>query len=288
MGILNVGHDSVADGRLLGDLHERVNAGIDLVRDGATIVDVGAISGRTDTPTISERREIDLVAPVVAELSGAGVAVSVDTWRPRVVEAVLEAGAALINDISGLADTAVARLAAQAGAGLVIMHTRAAPKQVLFPGYADPVQDVLERLRRGIDRACSEGLDIEQIVLDPGLDYSKTPQESIEVLRRLGELAALGRPLLLAVSRKYFIGMISGRPPERRLGGTLAAIAFGLRQGAHILRVHDVAEVAEFLLVAEALNGSGRVAMRGDPDDESLKWIAPKRPGQVGARCAEQ
>lgn len=277
MGILNVGHDSVADGRLLADLNARVRVGMALVRDGAEIVDVGAVSGRTDTPPISEQREIELVAPVVAELARAGVTVSVDTWRPRVVEAVLQAGAAMINDVSGLADVAVARLVAQAGAGLVVMHTRAPPKEAFFPGYEDPMADVIAHLRRRVDLACANGVDHEQIVLDPGLDYSKTPQESVEVLRRLAELGSLRRPVLLAVSRKYFIGMISGRAPEQRLGGTLAAVAFGLERGAHIVRVHDVAEVVEFLQVTRALRATGPVTMRGDPGDESLKWIAPKR-----------
>lgn len=300
MGILNCGSDSVADGRLLPDTAARVRRGTELAAAGAQVVDVGAISGRTDTPTLSEAEEIALVEPVVralasggtdAVLSGsgparplpeaalppAGVTVSVDTWRPAVVEAVLEAGAAIINDVSGLADPAVARLAACHGAGLVIMHTRAAPKRRSFPGYDDPVADVISFLSERIETALHEGVRPEQIILDPGLDYTKTPQESVEVLRRLDELQSFGRPILLAVSRKYFLGMITGRPPELRLPATLAAIQFGISRGAAILRVHDVGEVAEFLSVALALSGDGEVAMRGDGRDQGLMWIGPKQ-----------
>jgi dihydropteroate synthase len=300
MGILNCGNDSVADGTLLADTAARVRRGAELVAAGAQIVDVGAISGRTDTPALSEAEEIALVQPVVralaargtdAVLSGSGpagplpepaapmarITVSVDTWRPAVVEAVLEAGASIINDVSGLADPAVASLAARYGAGLVIMHTRAAPKERAFPGYDDPVGDVMSFLSERIEIALQAGVRAEQIILDPGLDYAKTPQESVEVLRRLDELQTFGRPILLAVSRKYFLGMITGRPPERRLPATLAAIQFGLDRGAAILRVHDVADVAEFLSVALALPGEEQVAMQGDERDQGLMWIAPNR-----------
>jgi dihydropteroate synthase len=300
MGILNCGNDSVADGMLLADTDARVRRGTELVAAGAQIVDVGAISGRTDTPALSEAQEIALVAPVVRALArggtdpvlsgsgpagplpepappGAGITVSVDTWRPAVVEAVLQAGAAIINDVSGLADPAVASLAADYGAGLVIMHTRATPKERAFPGYEDPVGDVISFLSERIETALAAGVRAEQIILDPGLDYTKTPQESVEVLRRLDELQTFGRPILLAVSRKYFLGMITGKPPEQRLPATLAAIQFGLDRGAAILRVHDVGEVAEFLSVAVALAGEERIAMQGGGHDQGLMWIAPKQ-----------
>jgi dihydropteroate synthase len=223
---------------------------------------------------LSEAEEIALIEPVVRAL--AGTTVSVDTWRPAVVEAVLEAGAAIVNDVSGLADPEVANLAARHGAGLVIMHTRAAPKERAFPGYESPVDDVISFLSERIESALQAGVRPEQIILDPGLDYTKTPHETIEVLRGLDELQSFGRPILLAVSRKYFLGMITGRPPEYRLPATLAAIQFGISRGAAILRVHDVAEVAEFLRVARALPGEDPVALTGDPHDRGLMWIAPK------------
>jgi dihydropteroate synthase len=156
------------------------------------------------------------------------------------------------------------------------MHTRAAPKTACFPGYEDPVADVIEFLDKRIGLAVAAGVDREQIVVDPGLDYAKTPRESIEVLRKLVDLQRFNRPILLAVSRKYFIGMLTGRGPEQRLAGTLAALDFGVRAGAHILRVHDVAEVVDFLTVRAALHGEGPVELRGDRDDDTLKWLPPR------------
>lgn len=276
MGILNIGSDSVADSRHLVGVPQQVARGLELAAAGAQIVDIGVLSGRTDTEPIPVAEEAARFTPVVRELASAGVIVSVDTWRAGAIDAALAAGAHLINDTSGLADPAVASLAADTGAGLVVMHTRAAPKQVNFPGYDDPVEDVLALLRERIELALSLGVGFDQIVVDPGLDYAKAPRESIEVLRRLEELAVLARPILLAVSRKYFIGMLADAPPEERLAGTIAALEFGVSAGAQIVRVHDVAEVVQYLRLRCALHGDGAATMLGRRDDERLKWIAPK------------
>ncbi len=276
MGILNIGRDSVADSRTFESLEQQVLRGLDLAAAGAGIVDVGVLSGRTDTAPVSIDREIDQLCPVVKALSEAGVLVSIDTWRAETIAAAVEAGAALINDTSGLLDPAVAEIAASSGAGLVVMHTRAKPKQVKFPSYEDPVLDVLEFLRERVKLATDRGVAHEQILLDPGLDYAKAPLESIEVLRHLGELAVLQRPILLAVSRKYFIGMLADALPEDRLAGTIAALEFGVSAGAQIVRVHDVAEVSQYLRLRAALHGHGQVDMLGERDDDRLKWIAPK------------
>jgi dihydropteroate synthase len=203
--------------------------------------------------------------------------VSVDTWRAGVAEAAIAAGAALINDVGGLVDERLADVVAAAGAGLVVMHTRAAPKQAHFPGYEDVTAEILAFLEQRMELALSRGVAREQIIVDPGLDYAKTPQESIEALRHLGELRQLDRPILLAVSRKYFIGMLSGAQPDERLAGTLAAIEYGIDAGAHVVRVHDVAQVAEFLRVRCALRSDDTAQLDGNPDDESLKWLAPKK-----------
>ena len=276
MGILNIGSDSVADSSTLADTDEQIQRGLDLAQAGAGIVDIGVLSGRTDTAPISVEAEIDRLCPVVQALAGQGVIVSIDTWRTETIAAALDAGAALINDTSGLLDPAVADLAAESGAGLVVMHTRAAPKQVNFPAYADPVLDVLEFLRERITLATERGVNPEQIVIDPGIDYAKAPSESVEVLRHMGELGVLGRPILLAVSRKYFIGMLADALPEDRLAGTIAALEFGVSAGARIVRVHDVAHVSQYLRLRAALHGDGEVDMLGRRDDERLKWIAPK------------
>lgn len=276
MGIVNIGHDSVADGRSLRTLDEQREFALRQHEDGAHIVDIGVQSGRTDTPVISEAEEIERLLPLVSSLAEEGIVVSVDLWRAGVADAAVAAGASLINDVSGLADAGIADVAVRTGAGLVVMHTRADPKVAHFPGYEDPMADVIGFLGERIEQATTAGVEREQIVVDPGLDYAKTPQESIEVLRRLGELQSLHLPILLAVSRKYFIGMLTGKGPEKRLAGTLAAVDFGVCAGAHIVRVHDVAEVTDFLALRAALRGDGPVELRGDPDDDALKWIAPK------------
>lgn len=276
MGILNIGRDSVADSTTFEGFEQRLQRGLDLVGAGAGIIDIGVLSGRTDTEPISVQAEIEQLCPLVQALSAAGVLVSIDTWRAETIAAAVDAGAALINDTSGLLDPTVAEIAASTGAGLVLMHTRAAPKQRHFPTYEDPVRDVLEFLRERITVATDRGVAFEQLLLDPGLDYAKAPQESIEVLRHLDDLAALERPILLAVSRKYFIGMLSGALPEDRLAGTIAALEFGVSAGAQIVRVHDVAQVSQYLRLRRALHGDGEAEMLGQRDDDRLKWIAPK------------
>jgi dihydropteroate synthase len=276
MGILNIGRDSVADSRRFESLEQQLQRGFELVAAGAGIIDIGVLSGRTDTAPISVEQEIEQLCPLVRALADAGVLVSIDTWRAETIAAAVAAGAALINDTSGLLDPTVADIAASSGAGLVLMHTRAAPKQVNFPSYEDPVLDVLQFLRERVAIATDHGVAGDQILLDPGLDYAKAPQESIEVLRRLSELAVLERPILLAVSRKYFIGMLTDALPEERLAGTIAALEFGVSVGAQIVRVHDVAQVSQYLRLRKALHGDGEVALLGRRDDDRLKWIAPK------------
>jgi dihydropteroate synthase len=276
MGIVNVGEDSVADSLRLWTLEDQLRAARGQVAAGADIVDVGAQSGRTDTAAMPVRREIDLLTPLIRALAAEGVPVSVDTWRAEVAAAAVDAGAAIINDVSGLADPDVAALAASSGAALVLTHTRAAPKTERFPSYEDPLADVAAMLERLIASALTAGVGEEQLILDPGLDFAKTPRESIEVLRRLRELDRLQRPLLLAVSRKYFLGMLTGRGPLDRLAGTLAAIGFGVDAGASIVRVHDVAETVDYLAVRSALASRDAPELAGDPHDETLKWLPPK------------
>lgn len=276
MGIVNIGDDSVADGRTLRTLDAQLEFALRQSEDGARIIDIGVQSGRTDTAIISEEEEIQRLIPLVAKLAKEGVIVSVDVWRARVAQAAVEAGAAVINDVSGLADPALAEIAAPAGAALVVMHTRAAPKVEHFPGYGDPMADVIELLEERIELAERHGVEREQVIVNPGLDYAKTPEESIEVLRRLAELRRFDRPILLAVSRKYFIGMLTGKGPEKRLAGTLAAVQFGVDAGAQIVRVHDVAEVVEFLRTRAALGEDTPPELRGDAEDEALKWLPPR------------
>jgi dihydropteroate synthase len=192
--------------------------------------------------------------------------VSVDTWRAPVARAALGAGAAMINDVSGLSDYGLAAECAERGAALVITHTRSAPKTKAFPRYDDVVRDVCEFLGERVTAARSAGVDEEAIVLDPGIDLAKSPAESIEVLRRLPEIAALGHPLLLAVSRKDFVGALTDRPPSARDAGTLAAVGAAVAGGARIVRVHDVAGARDYLLVHDALESGADGALELAPE----------------------
>jgi dihydropteroate synthase len=199
------------------------------------------------------------VVPLVERLASDGVLVSVDTFKPEVARAALDAGAAMINDVSGLLDPELADACADAQAALVVMHTRARPKEKTFLDYQDPTEDVLTFLRERIALAAERGVHDEQIVVDPGPDFAKTPAQTVEVLRNLPALRELGRPILLAVSRKDFVGALTGRRPRDRLAGSLAAIGEGVDAGAAILRVHEVAEVRDFLTVRGALRGEANV-----------------------------
>jgi dihydropteroate synthase len=194
-----------------------------------------------------------------------GALVSVDTYKPAVAEAAIAAGAVIVNDVSGLRDAGLAKVCADTGAALVLMHTVAAPKtKVLDHSYEDIGAEVATFLRERIEQAEAEGVAAEQIVVDPGPDFGKRPAQSVTALQRLDLLHELGHPLLLAVSRKDFVGAITGRPPRERLAGTLAALAFGDDAGAHIRRVHDVREARDFLDVLETLRGER------DLDDATL------------------
>jgi dihydropteroate synthase len=275
MGIVNAGPDSFSDRRRLTSLDAQVEHAMALVADGAAIIDVGGESGVTYTGVTAAEVEAERVVPLVAALAREGVTVSVDTWKPEVAEAAVAAGAAILNDVSGLRDERLADIAAASGAALVVMHTRAAPKEERFPDYGgDVVGDVLAFLEERIAAARARGVALEQLVLDPGPDFAKTPQESVEVLRALPRLTAFGRPVLYACSRKFYVGAICGRPPDARLAGTLAAVAHGVEAGAAILRLHDVREAADFLRVRSVMAGEAEVGAF-DAEDDALKWIRP-------------
>jgi dihydropteroate synthase len=259
MGIVNASPDSFSDAGAYPDLDARVRRARELLDAGADIIDVGGESGITRRPAVAVAEELERVVPLVERIAGElGALVSVDTYKPAVAEAAIAAGAALVNDVSGLRDPELAAVCARTGAALVLMHTRAAPKQRLQdPGlYDDVVADVVAFLGERMEVARAQGVRDEQLILDPGPDFAKTPAQTIVLLRRLEELHALGRPLLLAVSRKDFVGALTGRGPRERLAGTLAAIGHGVDAGAHVLRVHDVPQAADFLAVRAALSGA--------------------------------
>jgi dihydropteroate synthase len=256
MGIVNATPDSFSDRQGTKSLDELAAQARRLAEAGAAILDVGGESGRTDREAVPAEEEIERVVPLVALLAGEGLTVSVDTWREPVARAALEAGATMVNDVSALSDPGVADACAAAGASLVITHTRVPPKVKGFPAYDDVVADVIVLLGERAADAERRGVARERIVFDPGIDLGKTPAESIALLRRLPELAVLGGPLLVAVSRKDFVGALIGRSPAARDAGTLAAVDRAAEGGASILRVHDVAAVRDYLLVRAALRGA--------------------------------
>jgi dihydropteroate synthase len=273
MGIVNATPDSFSDAQRPKPLDELVARAEQLSAEGAELIDVGGESGRTDRPAVPAAEELARVVPLVERLAGAGLTVSVDTWRSPVARAALAAGAAMVNDVSGLSDPEIADACAEFGAALVVTHTRTPPKRRAYPGYDDVVDDVIGLLAERAAEARLRGVADAQLVLDPGVDLAKTPAESVAVLRRLREVRALGRPLLLALSRKDFIGAITERPPADRLAGTLAAVG-ELAEPGSILRVHEVAATRDYLAVRGALRGERDVppemrlaeALRREPE----------------------
>jgi dihydropteroate synthase len=258
MGVLNASPDSFSDA---GDHPDLLARAAELVAEGASIIDVGGESAVGGRPPVPASEEAARVLPVISALAGDAL-VSVDTYKPEVAEAAIAAGASMINDVSGLRDERLAEVCARTGAALVLMHTRVAPKGTLLSpdAYDDVVADVVGFLRERMDVALAAGVAEEQIVLDPGPDFAKTPAQTVAVLRHLDALSALGRPLLLAISRKDFLGAITGRGPRGRGPATLAAVEFSVRAGASILRVHDVAAAADFLAVRAVLSGERELA----------------------------
>jgi dihydropteroate synthase len=262
MGIVNASPDSFSDGARYGTLDARLRLARELLAAGADIIDIGGESASTDNLPAGVDEELARVVPLIERVAGElGATVSVDTYKPQVALAAVAAGARIVNDVSGLRDPGLAEVCAATGAALVVMHTRAAPRQRLQDPdlYGDITGEVLAFLRERIALATAIGVAPEQIVVDPGPDFAKTPAQTIRLLAGLERLQELGRPLLLAISRKDFIGALTARAPRERLAGTLAALAHGVDAGAHIFRLHDVAAATDFLTVRAALSGELQV-----------------------------
>jgi dihydropteroate synthase len=260
MGIVNASPDSFSDGGRRPDLDSQAQLAEELLAAGADIVDIGGESATTGRPAVAVEQEIERVAPLIERVAGAlGAVVSVDTYKPAVARAAIAAGACIVNDVSGLRDPELAAVCAESGAALVVMHTRAAPRERLQDPdlYEDIVAEVLDFLRERIAMAIAAGVESQQLIVDPGPDFAKTPAQTIRLLVEVERLHELGRPLLMAISRKDFVGALTARAPRERLAGTLAALAYGVDAGAHIFRVHDVAAARDFLAVRAALGGVG-------------------------------
>lgn len=258
MGIVNRTQDSFFDEGRTWRLEQAVAAGLRAAEEGADIVDVGGVKFAPGDP-LDPAEEAARVVPVIErlrrELPGE-VLLSVDTFHASVARAALEVGADLINDTTGLSDPRMAEEVARAGASLVLTHSVAEPRRPFpRPRYEDVVEEVRDFLAARLERALEAGIARERIVLDPGPDLNKNTQQTLEVLRDWGEYAALGLPLLAALSRKDFVGESLGLPKEERLAGSLAAAAWTIRLGARVLRVHDVRETVRMVRMLEVLAG---------------------------------
>lgn len=256
MGIVNVTPDSFSDGGRYLDAQAAVAHGLALEAEGAGILDVGGESTRPGAEPVTADEELRRVLPVVAGLraAGAAAAISVDTTKASVAAGALAAGASIVNDVSALrGDRELAGVVAEHGAGLCLMHMRGEPRTMQRdPRYDDVVAEVAAFLEERMRFAVARGIAEERIVLDPGIGFGKTAEHNLALLRRLDELAALGRPVLVGTSRKSFLGRLTGRDVEGRLAATIASNVVALERGARIFRVHDVAPVRDALTVAAA------------------------------------
>jgi dihydropteroate synthase len=256
MGVINATPDSFFDAGVHAEPEAAVAYGLQLAEEGADILDIGGESSRPGSDAVPAEEELRRVLPVVRGLRARTRALlSVDTTKFEVAEAVLAAGADLINDISAFRlDTRLLKLVADAGAGLVLMHMQGTPKTMqIQPVYDDVVAEVRAFLGERMIVAQAYGVPAESIILDPGIGFGKRVEDNLALLNAVDSLADLGRPVLLGVSRKAFIGKILNAPPQDRLEGTIGAAVVGLVRGAHILRVHDVRSVGRAARVADAI-----------------------------------
>lgn len=259
MGIVNVTPDSFSDGGRWAEIDAAIAHGARLAAEGASIIDVGGESTRPGASEVDPDEESARVVPVIRALAEQGVTVSVDTRHPTTARAAMKAGARIINDITGFVDPLLIDMAAETGARVVISHAPTADLGTMHrrPDYQDVVQEVHDFLARAIDRCVAAG--VADIVVDPGIGFGKSTDDNLRLITSLDRLVALGRPVLVGVSRKRFIGELSGGAPvDRRLGGTIAAGLAAVARGAAILRVHDVAAHVQAVQVWHALDDLGR------------------------------
>lgn len=263
MGVVNVTPDSFSDGGRWFDTNAAVKRGLDLVSEGADLVDVGGESTRPGASRVDEDEELRRVVPVVRGLASEGVTVSVDTMRASVAEQAVAAGAVLVNDVSGgLADPAMVPAVAAAGVPFVVMHWRGFSQDMNSRAvYTDVVAEVVAELRERVEAVVAGGIAPERLVIDPGLGFAKGAEHDLALLARLADLRALGRPLLVAASRKRFLGRVlagEGAPPpaRERDAATAAVSAIAAHEGAWAVRVHEVRATADAVRVARAVEGA--------------------------------
>jgi dihydropteroate synthase len=268
MGIVNVTPDSFSDGGEFLDPERAVAHGRELAAEGADLLDVGGESTRPGAAGVTAEEELVRVGPVVDALArDAGPPVSIDTSKVAVAEAALGSGAAMVNDVTALrAEPELASLCAERDCEVVLMHMLGDPRTMQEnPVYEDVVDDIKDFLAERIEFAVSEGVDEERIWVDPGIGFGKTTEHNLELHRRLGELAGLGRPIAFGSSRKSFLGRLTGADVGDRLGGTIASNVIAYANGAGMLRIHDVAPMRQAVTIADAILDEDRATAISDP-----------------------
>jgi dihydropteroate synthase len=254
MGVVNVTPDSFSDGGLFLDAEEAIAHGVELVGEGADILDIGGESTRPGAAPVDAEEELRRVLPVLAGLAGTRARISIDTSKATVASAALNAGATLVNDVTALrGDRAMAGVVAEAGVECCLMHMRGEPRTMQEdPRYDDVVSEVKAFLSERLAFAVANGIAEDRVILDPGIGFGKTLEHNLELLRRLDELVALGRPVLVGFSRKSFLGRLTGREVGERVASTVAVNVLAYERGATLFRVHDVAPTKDALEVAAA------------------------------------
>jgi len=257
MGVLNVTPDSFSDGGKYYDTQKAIGHAVEMAREGADIIDVGGESTRPAAYDISEDEEMRRVIKVVKAISKkVDIPISIDTRKAAVAKAAIREGASIINDVSGLKhDPKMAKVAAQAGVAVIVMHMKGTPRDMQqHPRYRDVVREIIESMKESIRIAERAGIKKEKIIVDPGIGFGKTVGHNLEILNRLGELKALGRPICVGTSRKSFIGKVLNlEDPRDRLAGTIATCAIAVMNGANLLRVHDVSEARSAAAMADGV-----------------------------------
>jgi dihydropteroate synthase len=261
MGILNVTPDSFADGGLHYGLNEAVAHGRRMVEEGADIIDVGGESTRPGAAPVSEEEELRRVLPVVEQLAGSGVPISIDTYRARVAREAVARGASIVNDVSGLQyEPGLATVVAETGAALILMHNRGRSRDMYREAvYDDVAAEICGELEQAVLRATDAGVSRQSVILDPGLGFAKRPEQTFAALAGLHRLAALQFPILSGPSRKSFLQLSLGeRPASERDWGTAAAVTASILSGAHVVRVHNVGPMADVARVADGILAAGK------------------------------
>jgi len=260
MGVLNVTPDSFSDGGLFFDKEKAIAQGLKMIEEGADFIDIGGESTRPGSKPLGLDEELRRVIPVIEFLAReADVPISIDTYKSTVAKKAIEAGAQIINDISGLhLDPSLSQVAAKEDVPLVLMHIRGNPETMQKDiHYESLFSEIIQYLKDSIQRAELAGVDPEQIIIDPGIGFGKTVQDNLLILKNLQEFKILGKPLLLGTSRKSFIGKILNADVTERLEGTLSSIVVGVLNGAHIIRCHDVLQAKRAIAIADAVRQAG-------------------------------